>query len=155
VNSKIIQSLMAVVVVSAMLAMPVICRADGIYKWRDANGHIHFGDTPPSGTKSEQVTVRPNVYESPSFERLSKVFEPDNKVILYSASWCGYCKRARNYFNGHGIAYTEYDVETSEKGRRDYKRLGAKGVPVILVGNHRMNGFSAAAFEKFYRSATQ
>ncbi len=50
-----------------------------------------------------------------------------------------------------GIKYKEYDVEKSAKGKSEYRRLGAKGVPVILVGKRRMNGFSVDGFEKLYR----
>jgi hypothetical protein len=44
----------------------------------------------------------------------------------------------------------EYDVETSEKGRSGYKKLNGKGVPIILVGNKRMNGFSVEGFKSLY-----
>ena len=70
---------------------------------------------------------------------------------MYSANWCGVCKKARRYFEKQGIDYKEYDVETSARGKSDYKKLGAKGVPVILVGKQRMNGFSVDGFEKLYR----
>lgn len=125
--------------------------ATEIHQWRDENGGVHFGDRPPPGVEDKIVSVRPNVYTSPSIEGLSELFAGEGKVILYSTTWCEYCKRAKAYFRKHGIAYTEYDVETSARGKRDYKRLGAKGVPVILVGKRRMNGFSAAVFEKLYR----
>jgi glutaredoxin len=141
-----------IVLVFSMTVIPVAGNAAGIYKWRDANGQIHFGDHPPGEAKTERVSVRLNVYQTPSFERLSKLLETDNKIVLYSASWCGYCKQARQYFEAHNIPYTEYDVEKSEKGKRDYKRMGARGVPVILIGDRRMNGFNVAAFEKFYNS---
>lgn len=44
----------------------------------------------------------------------------------------------------------EYDVEKSSKGKRDFKRLGGTGVPIILVGQKRLNGFSWETFEKLY-----
>ncbi|MCP5149856.1 MAG: glutaredoxin family protein [Chromatiales bacterium] len=119
-----------------------------IHKWTDALGRVHFGDRPPRDVNAEVVTVRPNVYESPSSERLSSDFGNDASVVLYSTTWCVHCKRAREYFAEKGIPFEEYDVETTDKGRRDYARLRARGVPVILVGGQRLNGFSAAAFER-------
>jgi glutaredoxin len=74
-------------------------------------------------------------------------------VTLYSASWCGVCRRARSYFNRNRIPFTEYDVEQSERGRQDYRALQGRGVPIILVGATRMNGFSPDAFDAMYRSA--
>ena len=71
-------------------------------------------------------------------------------MILYSTARCGYCRKARAYFKAHGIAFTDYDVETSTEGQRDYRRMGARGVPVILVGDKRMVGFSESAFASLY-----
>jgi hypothetical protein len=31
--------------------------AEGVHKWKDAQGHVHFGDTPPVGQKTERVDV--------------------------------------------------------------------------------------------------
>jgi glutaredoxin len=69
---------------------------------------------------------------------------------MYSTTWCGVCQKAKAYFNQNRISYTEYDVENSTKGKQDFQRMGGKGVPIILVGNKRMNGFSQASFEQLF-----
>ena len=138
------------------LVVALVCAgqagAGQIHQWRDADGRLHFGDHPPAGAASTVVKVKPNVYTSPSIEGLARVFpHQGDKVVMYSASWCGYCRKARRYFEAHQVPFEEYDVETSDKGQRDYAALGAHGVPVILVGEQRMNGFSEGAFESLYR----
>ena len=58
---------------------------------------------------------------------------PENyKVILYSTTWCGYCAKTREYFAENHIQYTDLDVEHSERGRKDYKLLGANGLSYFL-----------------------
>lgn len=123
-----------------------------VYRWTDEDGRVHFGDKPPRDAETEQVEIRINTYEAPQI-----VYQPPEPkaagrrpVVMYSASWCGVCKRAAAYFRDKGIPFTEYDVEQSAKGRADFKRLGGRGVPIILVGKARMNGFSAANFEQLY-----
>ena len=138
--------------VLVLLLISTVATAGSIHKWTDKNGKVHFGDRPPAGVKTENVTVKPNVYESTSTERLSSTFASTEDVVLYSAVWCVYCRKARQYFQSTGVPFKEYDVETNPKGKRDYKRLRATGVPVILVGEERINGFSVAAFEHVYRS---
>ncbi|MFT5419606.1 MAG: glutaredoxin-like YruB-family protein [Candidatus Endobugula sp.] len=71
---------------------------------------------------------------------------------MYSTAWCGYCKKARKYFTSKGIAFIEYDIEKNARAKRDYDALGGKGVPVILVGKKRMNGFSPQGFDRLYGS---
>jgi glutaredoxin len=141
---------LAALVTALTIGLPA--PATDIHKWRDQDGRTHFGDRPPSDTTSTVVTVKTNVYTSPTIEaRSNTATDAEAQVVMYSASWCGYCRKAREYFNSHQVAFSEYDIGTSEKGQRDYQQLGARGVPVILVGEQRLNGFTLAAFESIYQ----
>jgi glutaredoxin len=126
-----------------------------IYKWVDEDGNVHFSSSPPPNGTAETVKPRvTNTYSSPDI-RTTTGDEPsatkvNRKVVMYSAVWCGTCKTAKNYFRRKGIPFTEYDIETSDKGRRDFKRLNGTGVPIILVGKQRMNGFNSNQFESMY-----
>ena len=137
--------------IALTLAASAAASAADIHQWRDPDGQVHFGDRAPSDAVSTVLKVRTNVYTSPNIETLSKALIHAEPVVMYSASWCGYCRKARNYFNTHGVSFNEYDIETSAKGQHDYQQLGARGVPVILVGSQRLNGFSPAAFESIYK----
>ena|SRR5580765_5973084 len=75
------------------------------------------------------------------------------EVKMYATSWCPYCAKARTYFSRRGIAYVEVDIEKSREGRAEYDRLGARGIPVILVGQQRMNGFSEARLSQLLTDA--
>lgn len=126
-----------------------------IYKWVDADGNTHFSSSPPTQGKVETVQPRINTYTSRDLpasdsSKTNSTNRPNKKVVMYSAVWCGVCKQAKSYFRTNGIPFAEYDVETSSKGKADYKRLGGSGVPIILVGEQRMNGFSAATFQSMY-----
>ncbi len=134
--------LVAALVGVGLVAMTATATAE-IHQWRDADGQVHFGDRPPADADAEVIEVRPNVYAAPSIEGLADPSLRPGRVVLYSARWCGVCNHARDYLRANNIPFDEYDIEHSRKGRRDYKRLKAKGVPVILVGDRRMNGFSA------------
>ena len=48
------------------LLITSLTNATEIHKWRDENGKIHFGDKPPNEAKTELITVKPNVYETPN-----------------------------------------------------------------------------------------
>lgn len=123
-----------------------------IYKWTDESGQVHFSDAPGSGYDVETVTVEINSYKHVTYSAV----DPERaggtgKVTIYATSWCPYCRKARAYFQKNGISYIEYDIEKDTKARRSYDELGAKRVPVILVGDKRMNGFSGKGFERIYR----
>lgn len=126
-----------------------------IYKWVDDQGKVHFGDSPPADKKLEPLELKINTYEAPQIvyapaePRTQQKKQP--KVVMYSAEWCRVCKRASAYFKQHKIRYLEFDVDKSEKGRQDFAKLKGTGVPIILVGDARLNGFSPERFEELYQ----
>ncbi len=63
-----------------------------------------------------------------------------SSVTLYSTSWCGYCKKARQLFKEHNIDYTEYNVEKTAIGRQQYQKLGG-GVPIVVIGDNIIRGY--------------
>lgn len=119
-----------------------------IFRWTDANGNVHFSDRKSSRHENKKIEIKINTIKGVSHSR-SKI-DIGKKVVMYSASWCGVCKSARRYFQRNAIAFTEYDIEKSLVGSADFKRLRGRGVPVILIGKKRMNGFSPSGFKLMY-----
>ena len=76
-------------------------------------------------------------------------------VVMYATDWCGYCARARAYLQHNGIAFIEHDIEKSTAAGTEFRRLGGRGVPLILVGRERVYGFSELAFEFAYEKASR
>lgn len=117
-----------------------------IYRWVDADGRVRYtGEKPPESVKASPLQSRissyagePIVTGKPS---AAKAGGAPAEVKMYATSWCGYCKKAREFFAKNGVRYTEFDIESSPAARAEYDRLGARGVPVILVGAQRMNGY--------------
>ena len=67
------------------------------------------------------------------------------KVILYGTSWCSYCKKTREFLAENNIAYTEFDIESSDEGRRRYDAINGSGVPVLEVSNTVIRGYAPEA----------
>jgi glutaredoxin len=63
-------------------------------------------------------------------------------VVIYTTPRCGYCNLAKSFFRKHDINYFEYDISTSEEGRQEYQELNGRGVPLIFVGDTRMDGYN-------------
>jgi glutaredoxin len=65
----------------------------------------------------------------------------DTQVVMYSTDWCGYCKQARSLFKSAGVEYHEYNIEKSAEGLKQYKALGGRGVPLIIINGKILRGF--------------
>ena len=70
---------------------------------------------------------------------------PKPDIIMLSTSWCPYCKQARRYFTNNDMKYCEYDIERSTIGNQIYNSVNGQAVPVILIGDTKLNGFSERA----------
>jgi glutaredoxin len=142
----------------ALLSCVVMQAQSGIYKWTDENGKVHFSDAAPENLNAESIQVS----EINTFENVSIADAPDwngffkppkanaKHVLIYSTESCGACKRAKRYFEQHNIPYTERKVDEDTSARKDFDEMGGRGVPIIFVGQKRMDGFSSDKFAALY-----
>ena len=65
------------------------------------------------------------------------------EVVMLSASWCRYCRRARNFLADRGIIYCEYDIEKSRRGAELYGQSPFGVIPVIYIGDDVLVGFNS------------
>lgn len=127
----------------------------GVYKWTDAQGRVHYSDSPPPDQKAAQVKIKVNSISGPAVVSAFKAGSPAAKerVRLYTTSWCGYCKKAKAQLAARRVPFDEIDVETSDSGQREFASIGGRGVPVILVGDQRMDGFDAGRLDAMLQTA--
>jgi len=137
----------------ASVIVPALAQA-GVYKWTDAEGRVHYSDSAPPQAKTQEVNIKVNSISGPAVVSTigkSAAVNGKQSIRLFGTTWCGYCKKARALLVSKGIPYEDIDVEESARGRAEYKQLGAKGVPVILVGNQRMDGFDAGRLDSMLK----
>lgn len=78
-------------------------------------------------------------------------------VTMYSAAWCGVCRKARAFMEKEGIAFVEKDIEKDQAAAAELgvksKRAGVPmgGVPVFDVGGQLMSGFDPETLVKAVR----
>ncbi len=68
--------------------------------------------------------------------------------VLFGTSWCPYCAQARKYFEAHGIAFRDLDIEHDAEARRQYNALGLSGIPVMVYEDMIWSGFSAQGMDE-------
>ncbi|MBQ0755441.1 MAG: glutaredoxin family protein [Gammaproteobacteria bacterium] len=73
----------------------------------------------------------------------------ERTVILYATPTCGYCKKARRFFEENGIAYSERNVNASMAASKEMRALGGGGVPTILIdGEQVIHGWNERALRE-------
>ena len=64
----------------------------------------------------------------------------ENKVTVYGASWCGYCKQTRDFLRKSNIPFTDIDIEVSSEGAARYDALHGNGSPLVDVNGALVEG---------------
>lgn len=101
---------------------------------------------------------------------LSKVLPPEcqdladsprDRVILYSAAWCGVCKATAEFLKKEDIPYEEKDVEKTAGAQRELACKALKhgrkisGVPVLDIGGTLLLGFDRDDILKLSKNLEQ
>jgi glutaredoxin-like YruB-family protein len=63
------------------------------------------------------------------------------RITLYSTRNCPYCRQARQYLKSKGVRFQEFDIQKNIRAKKTLAGLGARAVPVIMVGDARVDGF--------------
>lgn len=156
-----------IAVLASAFASAFAAHAGTLYKSVGPDGRIIYSDQPPADSKVEKTIAFTNLPATPLpaavlryREELQKgvqkrLADPGNKAdsgqtVLFSAEWCGYCRKAKAYLAEKRIPYREYDVDTQE-GMRALAALGeGKGIPVLVRNGRKTQGFSREAYDAVF-----
>ncbi len=71
---------------------------------------------------------------------------PVSPVVIYTTSWCPYCRRARALLGQLGERFDERDIERSPAARREYQAKAGSdtGVPLLVIDGTVIQGFQEA-----------
>jgi mycoredoxin len=57
------------------------------------------------------------------------------RVMMYSTTWCGDCRRSKQLLDAHGVPYEEINIDEFPEAAREVMRLnrGYRSVPTIVI----------------------
>jgi glutaredoxin 3 len=63
-------------------------------------------------------------------------------IEIYTQDWCPFCTRAKQVFDGRGVAYTEIDAPRGSAARAEAARRsgGRSTVPQIFIDGAHIGG---------------
>ena len=76
-----------------------------------------------------------------------RVATGDAGIVMLAAEWCGYCRKQQGDFERAGVRYRVLDID-DEDGGRAMRALGARGVPVTVIGQAVVRGYDTGALDE-------
>jgi glutaredoxin len=140
--------------------------AQPVYKSIGADGRVTYSDHPPAGARVEKTlstAAQPASVlsdKSPSYvEQLKRLraaaptpaaAAAGAGTVFYGAAWCSYCTRAKAFLASRNVSYREVDIDTPEGLESFANAGGGKGIPLLIHGERRLQGFSPASYEALF-----
>lgn len=134
-----------------LLAFASVSASAQVYKWTDARGTVHYGDTPPPQAASSQLKTpsRDGAGQGAALPyELARAVKA-SPVTLYTTtqSACAGCDQGRLLLRARGVPYTEKTVNTDED-KELLRQVDARlELPLLVVGAHKLAGFQEAAWQ--------
>ncbi|HWA13792.1 MAG TPA: glutaredoxin family protein [Burkholderiales bacterium] len=138
--------------VAALAAVPAGAE---LYKWTDAEGNVHYTDTPPptSAKKSE----RKKLADRPSAPAVPYALQQAMKnapVTLYTYDCGDGCTKAAALLARRGIPFTPKDPLDPATREEMKKATGGDEVaPVLMVGRRVLKGYEEGAWNSALTAA--
>lgn len=161
----------AAAILAAAMLLPGAALAEA-YTWVDERGTVHFSEEPPPkrvrARKLDLPDEAPRSEGSPAGEKaarkepgrappaasqaplapLAAKARPAPAVELYTTGWCPWCKKARAWFAGQGIAFTERDIDRDARALEEKLRLdGTRNVPTAVIGGKVVRGYAPERYQ--------
>jgi glutaredoxin 3 len=65
-----------------------------------------------------------------------------NNVVIYTTTYCPYCRAAKALLDGRGVKYEEIDLTTDPTAKgKIMEKMGWRTVPIILINEKLIGGY--------------
>lgn len=133
------------------ILLPTAEATDGVYRWVDSAGRVHYSDLPPppDAKQVEERMMRDNRVQADNMPLATRKAAEVFPVSLYTGEPCTGCPAARQFLKERGIPYSETLLKSNEQIVEAQTRLGTKtiSVPTLLVGSKPYVGFNNADWD--------
>jgi hypothetical protein len=126
-----------------------------LYSWTDRNGVRHVSIYPPSRgeTVGDLRVMKTTTAAEDTGEAMEKPAPggagetPSVEIFVDGKSEA--CMTALAFFTANDISFTKYDVEASPEARERFNSLEGKSVPLVMIGDRRMDGWNEAMAREY------
>lgn len=131
----------------ALASTPVT--AAQLYQWKDAQGRTIYSDQPPppSVRNAQQKNFKGSFIEGGE-SYAARTAREKHPVVLYTTACGAPCDQARQLLAERGVPYTTKDPQSGPEVQGELQKLtGRLNVPVLVVGNDKVDGFESSQWQ--------
>ena len=78
----------------------------------------------------------------------------EHEVVVYTTSWCGWCRKTLSYLTKQGVVFENRDIETDEAWREELiEKTGGTSIPVVEIDGEIIRGYDPQRMAELLRSS--
>jgi glutaredoxin len=120
------------------------------YRWTDpATGRTMYTDIPPPGNAKNVTRVNASgsaMGDNSDLPFATRLAAQKYPIVLYTSAECESCARARDLLGKRKAPFTEKLLQTEEDKAALLKLIGDAFVPSVTIGQQKIRGFDANAY---------
>jgi glutaredoxin len=131
------------------------------YQWTDERGSVRFArsleEVPPAWReKAGQVEVDASTFEARPARTPPRAAKPARRangaaserprnthdVTVYTAPWCGWCRKTLAFLDQRGIDYVNKDIEADEEWAEELREKSGGSIPFVEIDGAEIRGYN-------------
>jgi glutaredoxin len=78
----------------------------------------------------------------------------DHEVVVYTTSWCGWCRKTLAFLDEQGVDYDNRDIEADDAWREELlEKTGRTSIPVVEIDGQLIRGYDPTRMAELLRSS--
>ena len=142
------------------------------YRYTDDAGSVRFvtslADVPRHLRDSAQAVTQDRVQRAPTTTaakptartqrnrapRPEPALARNREVIVYTTSWCGWCRKTLAFLDKNGVDYENRDIEADDAWRDELEeKTGSTSIPVVEIDGEIIRGYDPARMRQLLESS--
>jgi glutaredoxin len=128
-----------------------------VYRWVDKDGKVQYSDTPPpkDATNATQKSMGGGGNDNSQLPYATQMAMKRSPVTMFMSGDCGEpCVQGRELLAKRGVPFTQRNAQTNKADAEALKKAaGQMQVPVLLVGDNTLRGYSEDSWNAALDSA--
>jgi glutaredoxin len=86
--------------------------------------------------------------------RAEPLLARNRDVIVYTTSWCGWCRKTLAFLDENGIDYENRDIEVDDAWRQELRqKTGGTSIPVVEIDGQIIRGYDPKRIQRLLQAS--
>ena len=118
-------------------------------RWHSRAGRIEVEKTAPAPRRGDPRPATTGRAAAKKSTQRPAAYRTDPEVVVYTTTWCGWCRKTLAFLDERGVRYVNKDIEANDWNRDELiEKTGRTSIPVVEINGEIIRGYNAERMEQ-------